>query len=272
MGSRFLAVAAVVISAVAITAPAAAATITVSPSNLNGWQQVNSGTSSGQFESGPATPPLGTGSYELNVGADGNGAAQLRSTNQHLQRLDELTALGYSTYTDQDGSGGQSPYILLNVDYNNDLVRDDFLFFEPVYQDATFFPSNPQPSLVDNLWQTWDALNGGWWSANNTAGAGPGTNVKSLSAILAVEPNARILDTGGLGGFRLVAGFGAGAWDNYIGNADNVTVGVNGVSTTYDFEAAAPVPLPMAAWAGLSLIGGVGGFKSIRRRFRRAQD
>ncbi|MEA2511372.1 MAG: hypothetical protein QOJ59_859, partial [Thermomicrobiales bacterium] len=58
----------------------------------------------------------------------------------------------------------------------------------------------------------------------------PGTNCKPLSAYLTAQPNARLATTAA-GAFRIVAGFGAGAWDNFVGNVDKVEV--NG--TTYDF-------------------------------------
>ena len=218
------------------------AQVDVTPGSMDGWAFQVSGTSTAKFVNGPATPPLGKGSVEFSVGANGAGAAQIRNREYAGTKLSDLTSLSYSTYVQQDGSGGQAPYIILQVDYDNNGTLDDFLFFEPVYQDATFFPSNPQPSLVVGQWQTWDALNGGWWSVFGTAGANPGTGVKSLSDIIAAEPDATIVNstnTSGtvFGGVRLVAGFGAGAWDNFIGNADAFTIGVNCENTVYNFEA-----------------------------------
>ncbi|MEK6320344.1 MAG: hypothetical protein AABN33_01540 [Acidobacteriota bacterium] len=35
---------------------------------------------------------------------------------------------------------------------------------------------------------------------------------------------------------RIVAGAGAPPLNNFIGNADNVTIGVGGNNTTYDFD------------------------------------
>ncbi|MEX2546682.1 MAG: hypothetical protein WD830_02705 [Chloroflexota bacterium] len=175
---------------------------------------------------------MGTGSAQFNIGADGDSAAQLANSAYAGTRLDSLTALSYSTYVQQDGSGGQAPYLILRVDNDGNGTIDDLIFFEPVYQTATFFPSNPQPSLALATWQSWDALNGGWWSLNGIAGAGPGTDVKSLDDYLAAEPDATITNTLTAGGVRIVTGFGAGAWDNFVGNADSFTI--NG--TTYDFE------------------------------------
>ena len=217
---------------------AQAVEVDVTPGNLNGWTPQISGTSSLDFVNGPLLPPCGTGSLELSVGPNGAGAAQLRNKDYAGVALSDLTSLGYSTFVQQDGSGGQAPYIILHVDYDNNGTSDDLLFFEPIYQSAVFFPSNPQAPLVVGAWQSWDALNGGWWSVNGTAGAGPGTDVKSLDDILAAEPDATIVNTGtGLGGVRLVAGFGAGAWDDFVGNADCFTLGIDGDEVTYDFEA-----------------------------------
>ena len=222
----------------------ASTTAVVTPANLQGWQTQTSGT--GQtvtFEQGPGTPPLGTGSVELSVGPDGSGAAQLRHPGYVGTKLDDLTTLSYSTYVDQDGSGGQAPYIILQVDLDGNLATTTdrtLLFFEPVYQTAAFFPSNPQPALALDTWQGWDALNGGWWSTTGVAGATPGTGVKPLSDVIALYPNAAIYNStplsGVLGGVRIVAGFGEGAWDNFIGNVDAFTIGVGPDSVTYDFE------------------------------------
>jgi hypothetical protein len=62
------------------------------------------------------------------------------------------------------------------------------------------------------------------------------------------------------------------AWANgFTGLVDGLTITLtNGDVGIVNLEAV-PVPLPAAAWAGLTLIGGVGGLKGVRR-FRRAQD
>jgi uncharacterized repeat protein (TIGR01451 family) len=218
--------------------------ITVTVATPDGWtlQTVDdadaTNTASIDITPAPAPAPLGDGALRLAVGADGGDAAQARSANWDGQYLMYLTSLAYWTYVQQDGSGGQAPYLMLDVDYNGDAIRDDILFFEPEYQSAAYFPSDPQPALVDGAWQFWDARDGGWWSLNNTAGAGPGTNVKPLSAILEVEPDARLM-FGGSGSVRITAGFGEGAWNNFIGFADAFAISFNLPRTIYDFE---PVP------------------------------
>jgi hypothetical protein len=237
---------------------AATTFLTVSPTNLQGWQiQVSaspSPTPSVTFVNGPGTPPLGSGSAELRVGPDGNSAAQLRHPGYAGTRLpnpspappaaDELSSLSYATYVQQDGSGGQAPYIILQIDTDGDAGIEDLLFFEPAYQSATFCPSNPQPALVTGQWQTWDAFNGCWYSVFGTAGSGPGTNTVSLRTLSAALPTGRIANSSpsGLGGVRIVAGFGAGAWDNFIGNVDAFRIGVGANDTLYNFDPNQSIP------------------------------
>jgi hypothetical protein len=71
-----------------------------------------------------------------------------------------------------------------------------------------------------------------------TASATPGTGVKPISAYLAVQPNARIINTSlaGLGGLRIATGCGGAAWANFVGAIDNFTIGVQSNNTTYDFD------------------------------------
>lgn len=244
---KFAIGAVIAVSSLLITVAVYAATVVVSPSNLQGWQTVTTpttgSTASVSFVNGPGTPPLGTGSAQLSVGSDGDSSAELRNPNYAGTLLSQLTALSYSTYVQQN-TDGQAPYIILRVDHdNNPSTPVDLLFFEPVYQSAAFCPSNPQPMVVTNTWQTWDALNGCWYSVNGYAGSGPGTGVISLATYIAAFPNATIVNSSnGLGGVRIVAGFGAPAWNNFVGNVDNVTIGVNGNNTTFDFELQPPPP------------------------------
>jgi uncharacterized repeat protein (TIGR01451 family) len=178
------------------------------------------------------------------VGPNGNDAAQLRNPNYAGSLLSNLITLTYSTYVTTN-INEQAVYIILNVDYTGDGASDDLLFFEPVYQEGAFCPSNPQaPTVLLGVWQFWDARNGCWYSLNGVGPSAAGS-VVPLSTILAAQPNARIASTGaGAGAVRLVAGFGAGAWDNFVGNADAFSIDFTGDAldlTTYDFE---PAPLP----------------------------
>jgi hypothetical protein len=210
-------------------------TTTVSPTAPNGWTWTFSGASSAAIAPGPATPPLGQDSLHLKVDATGATAAQGRTTNYAGTLLADIDELSYSTFVTFNNDD-QAPYLILNVDYDVNGTTDDLLFFEPVYQKADFFPGNDQGDVLLGEWQDWDALNGGWWSVNGTAGATPGTGVKSLADIIAAEPDAAIA-TVSAGAVRIVAGFGGPTdWGNFVGATDAFTIGVSGDTTIYDFE------------------------------------
>src|SRR5205807_10019300 len=113
------------------------------------------------------------------------------------------------------GSGSQAPFIILNVDYDNNGTSDDTLIFEPQYQNSTDCPSNPQADVATGQWQTWDAFGGCWYSTSGVAGSGPGASVVPLRIISAAQPDAKIVNVGSDGGVRVAAGFGAGAWNNF---------------------------------------------------------
>jgi hypothetical protein len=211
-----------------------------SPGNQQNWVISQSSTATVSFVAGPGTPPLGAGSGQLSVGSDGNSGAQFRQTVYNGTRLDDLTELKYSTYTSNDGSvpmtGDQTAYIILNVDLDANGTNDTLLFFEPEYQSGYTGAVPDQGNNVLNTWQTWDALAGGWWSTTGAAGANPGADVKPLSTIIAAFPNAVIHNSPTTGSVRLVAGFGAGSWDNYVGNVDRFLIRQNGALVTYNFE------------------------------------
>lgn len=220
--------------------PNGANVLVVSPANQQGWVRTASGTAATDYETGPATPPMGAGSAELSVGADGDSAAQFRHAVANGTPLADITALRYSTYVTDPGSGGQAAYIILNVDLDNNGTTDDQLFFEPVYQSGAYGGATVPNQcaghplcVATDTWQTWDALHGGWWALS----AGTfGPPLTTLAEYAAAHPGARLANTAS-GSLRFVAGFGAGAWDNFVGNIDAVTVGLGASVTTYNFEA-----------------------------------
>jgi uncharacterized repeat protein (TIGR01451 family) len=216
-------------------------TTTVMPADLGPWQEQNStcgvsNTGDTGFQLGPGSPPLGAGSALITVGSDGDSFNSFRYTGANGVALTSLTELGYSTYVQVDGSGGQAAYLLLNIDYNGDDQLEDQLFFEPVYQNGTYGgdPVPNQGNVATGTWQTWDALAGGWWSANDGFGGPP---LHTLAGYATLHPTARIINTNtGQGGLRVAAGCGGAAWANFVGNFDAVRVGVSGTTNQFDFE------------------------------------
>jgi len=258
-----------------------AATVVVSPSNMNGWT-LNSFDNNGNIvtngpylgtaamTTGPATPPLGVGSAHLAtpVGA-GDGAAAIATESYDGTLLSSITALSYDTY-DVTNNGQQFPYLSISInthDVDNDI---DTLFFEPPYQQtSTGNPSLPnQPTPVQNQWQQWNAYVGGYWDNNGIASPGayespsePG--VLPLSSFLSLYPNATIANGGypGLGGIAMQVGFGSSG-ETEDGYVDDFTIGVNGVNTTYDFE---PSAVPEPATLGLLAVAGTVALTRRRR-------
>ena len=228
-----------VVAALAL-APSAMAVV-VSPGSLDGWQITTSaGTGSpppsAVFETGPASPPGPIGSLQLSPGGDGSQNAAARNPNYDGVRLADITGLSYWGYVDEQGTGGQSVFVILNVDSDNDGSGDDQLFFEPVYQNGTF-PGDPVPNqgtIALDTWQFWNARVGGWWALSDSTFGPP---LKTLDTYVAANPNA-VLRNGatGLGAVRFVVGFGAGAWDDFVGNIDSVVISTKTSSEEFNFE------------------------------------
>lgn len=212
--------------------------VTVRPTNLgeDGVSHYSSPGSTGStsFVDGPEIPPLGFGSVELEVGQDGDSGEELRFTTLDGQLLTSITSLEYWTYI-QSGSGLQAPYLVMRIDWDGDAVQDDLIFFEPEYQHGYTALVPDQGDLVVGMWQSWDARQGGWWSNADSPNAG--ADVRPLAAYTAVHPGARVMaGADASGGLRLIVGYGAPPWTNFVGNGDALTVGIDGVATTYDLE------------------------------------
>jgi hypothetical protein len=195
----------------------------VTGADLNGWTRTSThcaaGTPTGSasfVNSTPKTPPLGAGSYEIAMGADGNSFHQIRRVAVNVP-LAELALLRYATYVQLTGSGGQAPYLLL------DLSNGDDLFFEPVHQDNTGDALPDQGDVINNEWQMWNATEGGWWSAD--AGT-DGPPLTTLGSYAGAHPGVIVEN------IRVVAGCGGGDWANFVGNVDHITIN----DQTYDLE------------------------------------
>jgi hypothetical protein len=63
-----------------------------------------------------------------------------------------------------------------------------------------------------------------------------GDQCNSIAVYLASFPNATIIEDNTIGSFRIDTGNGAGSWDNFIGNVDDLEVAVGGVCWVFDFE------------------------------------
>ena len=251
----------------ALVCSLASATL-VTPGNMNGWSiyttdnsgsLANPGTGTGDFVTGPATPPLGMGSGHLKTPAGGGDqSVQFRNVGFAGTKIADLTSLAYSTYASA-WNGQQLTYLTVW------LSSGDRLHFEPAYSAAGAGNGNPNPQAAPalNTWQTWDALGGMWYSDNF---AGPGSNAVTLAGYLTLAgtPDVTIADAGpGIGGIRITSGF-ASDTDNFETNIDNFTIGTALGTTTFDFEPTA-VPEPAAFVFGSLLCSVIGVTYGYRR-------
>ena len=266
--------------------PADAGTVQVTPSSMGTWAfystdssgSLNTGSNTGQMVNGPFTPPLGTGSANLQTSSGGgDGSEQLRNSDWAGTPLSSLTSLSYSTYATSIG-GDQLPFVNLYISQSGGTTRDDRLWFEPTYSSSTAGNGNPytfQGPIALNTWQSWDMLQGMWYSdstlPNGMSGPnGPGSNAITLQAYIAAFPNAKIVeDTSlGAGGIRIASGFSSPS-DSYNTYVDAFTIGTAGGTTTYDFNLT-PVPEPGSlALAGIGLLG-LSAYAATARRRKRA--
>ncbi len=208
----------------------------VSPADQRNWaffDDFGSGTGSGGFEAGPATPLLGTGSAFLTIDSVARHAFEV-FTHYAGTRMDDITSLSYSSYQDNNANTILAISLQFDIDYNLTDANNNFqgrLVFEP-YQSGT---------VQQNVWQTWDARGAGLWYASNTSvngsnGACPQNAPCTWQQVLTAFPNAGVRNTP-TSGLLFKAG---GPWSpGFDGNVDALNVGINNFRTTYDFE---PVP------------------------------
>jgi hypothetical protein len=230
---KFLVLAVLVCIALGLASPAmpvyAATTIVVTPSIPNGWFFHDDGVAGvgvGNLVSGPATPPMGGGSVHFVLDATAREAiatVQFAGT-----RFDKITNLQYSTYRSSFDAGNNLAVALqFDVDYDltdTNTAWQGRLVFEPYMTVGG--------TVTQNTWQTWTPLTGKWW-----ASGAPGNTLCPQSSpcpwaqVLSNWPNAGIRKNVGL--VHLKAG---GPAPGFEGNADALTIGVNGTDTTFDFE------------------------------------
>ena len=206
------------------------------PTNLNGWgTAIETGSGSVDFVAGPGTAPLGNGSVEFNL-VDAASGAIVGTQAFAGVRLDSIEDLQYSSYNSV-GNNLVAPALQINIDYDltdSTTSWQGRLVFEP-YIDNT---------VVDGTWQTWDPMNGRWWSSGNPVVGDvgqtqscPQSSPCTWATILATYPNAGV-QTGALSGVLFKAGSG---WlDGYQGNVDAFVIQVDDTRTTFDFEPEIP--------------------------------
>jgi hypothetical protein len=146
--------------------------------------------------------------------------------------LADITELKYSTYVVNNAA----TIMVLQVDVTGDNAKDFNIFFEP--RQSLQAPGFP-PLLLDT-WQQWDALQGQWYFEAVTISGLP--EKTTIAQLVALHPNARIIDTEPVGhngeGVRFtIGGNPRSNYDNTIGYFDALIIGTSDAqqSTLFDF-------------------------------------
>jgi hypothetical protein len=217
---------------------------TVTDCNLQGWVKQPIGNSSLGFVNGPASPPVGKGSLKFNVPSGGifwpGDFVRFRNGQYSGTKFSSLTEHSYDTYIEARDTIADINFMVVLSDINGDGTAEHNLVFDPRYQNPNFIRSTmPNQGLSQiHTWQRWDALQGGWFYGGDVTTdpdhAGP---FFTMAEYLSQYPDATIRNDPAKGGpaIRLTAG-GVVFKPNYYASMDNFKIGVNGVTTTYDFE------------------------------------
>jgi hypothetical protein len=225
----------------ASAAHAATTTEVVTPSDLGtDWHTADTrAPGTGTFEQGPATPPLGAGSFELRTITNPEKVQLLTDAYDGVE-LADIDGIGYSTYRDPASTGFTAGVSALNlrVDLTGDGNPDAYMVYEP-YQDLG------NAAVQTGVWQSWDAYRGGaakWWLNTGAGGCGQNTPC-TWSTIVTAFPGASVEEgiNCGPGGVKAPCpgslGLNQGSSNSgTISNADALYVSVAGNKTTYDFE------------------------------------
>jgi hypothetical protein len=155
----------------------------------------------------------------------------------------EITAadgrLRYWTHVQSAGSPyegqptpNRAPYMVLDIDRDNNGTQDDSLVFDPARQGG----------FEVGEWQRWDAKAGRWWSTvdrDDGSGATP-NRPQTLTAFRTRFPNAELVSirvgAGPLGGTELDGCGEPNGWSGFSGNFDGVFVKIFTHEVMFDFE------------------------------------
>ena len=208
------------------------------------WVLYTRAAGTGVFRTGPGTPPAGVGSFEMST-PTGLDKATLFNYDHIGTALADIDKMSYATYRTV-GIGVALPSINIQVDYNG-AAPGGFttLVFEPYF-------NTDQPAVQNDVWQTWDAYNGGqamWWSTAVIPGTLCSHCPVTWDTIVSANPDATIL-----GGYGINQGSGN---PGIVASSDVLTLGSNGECITYNFE-----PYRVATTANQCKNGG---YTSVRR-------
>lgn len=235
-----LAAALVLLLALGVSAFAQDSTVVVNPVAPGGWQFIIENPSSSEvvdvdtYVTGPLSPPAGAGSAEIELAGPVLGKS-VRAALYSDTPLESITELKYSTLRSAGANG--MPTLFLSIDMNG-------LGGLTGWQGRLVYSPDPD-GYAPNTWYQHDALAGaggpltqGWFASDPDVAALTGCKLSPLNLCAWDEILTRLpgvtTQAPGLEQIGFKAGSGWGTWK---GNVDELIVGIDGDSTTYDFEA-----------------------------------
>lgn len=231
-----IALAAALVLLLALSVSAFAVDIVVTSDNPGGWVSFrdNAGNvSSGDFVSGPGTPPAGSGSFQLQLATAPSGHILVNPLHAGVS-LGSITSLQYNAYRSSNDPGTLLlPSLFISVDRDGVGVAytgwQGRLVFEPYLANGNVY--------ADDTWYSIDAMSGaGWWASNGAVATATGcaqATPCTWAALVAALPLGTVHPTDAQIGFKA-----GSSWPGFVGSVDKFTIGVSGVDTVYDFEAA----------------------------------
>jgi hypothetical protein len=234
-------------AALVLAGHVALANVVVDPSNPAGWtfsdaDNTPSATDVGQYVTGPGTPPLGTGSANLQVGAS-NSSEILINTGINPGALNNSFSASYKTFvTNSTPGSGAAPTLQF------DLTKGVSYFGRLVF-DPGLLPSG---SVVDGQWQVWNTgSSSAWYLSHSATQFGGQCGINSPCSLSTIEADLADL---GVTAEDVLFKVGSGQ-SNFNGNVDDLALTIGGTTTTFDFE---PNPVPEPASLALLGIGTLG--------------
>lgn len=189
----------------------------------------------GSMVYGPATPPAGNGSAQMAV--SGTDRKNIATYQFDAVPLADISVLEYTSLSQSAGNGSgpnAAPYLQFNVDFDGSDTWQRRLLFLP----------SDNGTVLQDTWQTWDAIDGGsalWRYSGATwpaplAGPNVGvtgvTGTKTWNQILIDYPAAKTRTTDSWLGIRVGEPYPSG----FTGNVDSFSIKIEGDRTTFDFE------------------------------------
>jgi hypothetical protein len=196
-------------------------TVLVSPSCAAGWKLLAVRTARSEIvDVGSQAAPSDTAgpSYarglRLAVDTGDLSATIARTSGFNGVALADLTSLRYRTYVSRNGGGIGAPFLVMGIDLNGDGYVDDEL---------QFFPHARR-----HVWQSWDALDGGWWAQRSQRPPSP-HETHPWREYVAKWPNARLASAITIGAWKL------GGSRPFDATVAQLEIGVRGKTRTFVF-------------------------------------